>query len=128
MIGSPQKKILVADDNKDAADSTAMFLELVGFETSSAHSGQAAFDTAERRRPNAIILDIGMPDRDGYDVARSIRATEWGKTVFLIAVTGWGQVSDVEKARTSGFNQHMTKPVDPHQLQKVLTDFFSVEV
>ena len=120
-----QKIILVADDNQDSADSTAMFLELVGFETTAVHSGNAAIDAADKLRPHAIILDIGMPDRDGYDVARAIRTTEWGKHVFLVAVSGWGQPSDIRKAHEAGFDVHMTKPVEPQNLQMRLTEFFS---
>lgn len=118
-------KVLVADDNRDAADTLAMLLEMNGHQVSVAHGGEAALQAANRDYPHAVILDIGMPDVSGHEVARRIRAEAWGRDAFLVAVTGWGQ--DDDKARTSaaGFNHHLTKPIDPDEIERLLRDFFS---
>jgi signal transduction histidine kinase len=117
-------KIVVADDNRDAADSLAMLLEMNGHGVSVAHSGKAALHVVQQQMPQAVILDIGMPDMSGYDVARQIRARTSGGDIFLVAVTGWGQDSDKSQALAAGFNHHLTKPVDPDQLEKLIRDYF----
>jgi PAS domain S-box-containing protein len=117
-------KILVADDNRDAADTLAMLLEIGGFDVLVAHTGAQALDRAEESHPDAVILDIGMPDMTGYEVARRIRAEAWGKSVFLLAITGWGQEEDKERAMAAGFDRHMTKPVDPDTVEQLLRQFF----
>jgi two-component system CheB/CheR fusion protein len=116
-------KVLVADDNRDAADSLALLLEMSGHSVRVAHSGQAALEIGSRERPDAVILDIGMPDVSGYDVARRIRKEPWGRTAFLLAITGWGQENDKERARAAGFDQHLTKPVDPDQVGRLLIEY-----
>jgi CheY-like chemotaxis protein len=73
------------------------------------------------------ILDIGMPDMSGYDVASAIRREPWGGGAYLLAVTGWGQSEDKERARRAGFNEHLTKPVDPERLEKIITAHFAAE-
>jgi PAS domain S-box-containing protein len=118
-------RVLVVDDNSDAADSLGMLLEMNGYSVSVGHSGEEAMQIARRTRPNAMILDIGMPDMTGYEVARRIRAERWGGDIYLIAATGWGQQEDKARAIASGFDHHLTKPVDPDEVQKLLQSFFS---
>jgi CheY-like chemotaxis protein len=114
--GSPEFKILIADDNRDAVDSLAMLLEMDGYHVTVAYSGQDALYLAETLRPQVVLLDIGMPDMSGHEVARAIRRAHWGSTMRLIAVTGWGQVQDQERTSAAGFDRHLTKPVDPDRL------------
>ena len=116
-------RILVADDNRDAADSMACILDMSGNSVSIAHSGTEALRLAEEGRPQAIILDIGMPDLNGYEVARHIRQQDWGGRILLIAVTGWGQAEDKVRSRAAGFDYHLTKPVDVDLVEKLLREF-----
>jgi signal transduction histidine kinase len=110
------RRILIADDNADALATMAMLLEMEGHEVHTAADGERAFAEAEKLRPDVAILDIGMPGLSGHDVAARIRATEWGRGVLLIALTGWGQAQDQQRARAAGFDHHCTKPVDVGQL------------
>jgi PAS domain S-box-containing protein len=112
--------ILVADDNQDAAQSMAMVLEMGGYEVVVAHSGEEAFQKASDTRPDAAILDIGMPDMTGYELARRLRQEPWGRTMILMAITGWGQQEDKERAKAAGFDRHFTKPVDPDDVEGAL--------
>jgi two-component system, chemotaxis family, CheB/CheR fusion protein len=114
-----RRRILVADDNRDSADTVRMILRLSGHEVHVAHSGTEAFEVAKRVRPDIGILDIGMPDMSGYEVAERVRHEAWGEKMTLIAVTGWGQESDKRRALAAGFDHHMTKPVDPEQLESL---------
>jgi two-component system CheB/CheR fusion protein len=117
--GRSQRKrglILIADDNVDAAWGMAKLLEISGFATMRVPGGLDAVRECARQKPDAAIVDIGMPDLDGHDVARQIRATDWGRRMVLIAATGWGQESDERKALDAGFDAHMTKPVDLRKL------------
>lgn len=98
-----------------------MLLKLSGHEVFVAHSGFEAFEVAKRERPDIAVLDIGMPDLNGYDVAERIRREAWGERMKLIAVTGWGQAEDKRRALAAGFNHHLTKPVDPTQLEALFT-------
>jgi len=113
-------RLLVADDNYDAATSCAALLEASGHEVSVAHSGREAFDLACRLEPDALLLDIGMPELNGYELAQRIRGTDWGRGAMLIAVTGWGQEEDKRRALAAGFDRHLTKPIDPDGLESVL--------
>ncbi len=117
-----RRRILVVDDNRDAAISLAMMLRLMGNETQTAHDGQEALELAAAFRPDVVLLDIGMPKLNGYEVARRIREQSWGKNLVLVAVTGWGQDDDRRRSRESGFNVHMVKPVDPAKLEKLLAE------
>ncbi len=119
---SIRRRILVADDNRDAASSLAMVLDLLGNETRTAHDGLEALEMASEFRPDVIVLDIGMPKLNGYETARRIRDEAWGQDVALIALTGWGQLEDRRRSRGAGFDSHLTKPVDPMTLQKLLSD------
>jgi CheY-like chemotaxis protein len=120
------RRILVVDDNRDAAEGLAMLLQLTGNETHTAHDGLEAVDKAARIRPDLILLDIGLPRMNGYDAARRIREQPCGKSVVLVALTGWGQDEDRQKARDSGFDGHMVKPVNPDALSTLLAEFPSV--
>jgi two-component system CheB/CheR fusion protein len=113
------RRILIADDNRDSAEMTAMVLQLAGHEVHLAHDGAAALQVAGRVRPEVVILDIGMPFLNGYDVAERIRHEAWGERMVLIALTGWGQDTDRRRALSAGFNHHLTKPVDPDELEKL---------
>jgi PAS domain S-box-containing protein len=116
-------RILVVDDSRDAAESLAMLLELTGNETHTAHDGLEAVETAARVRPDLVLLDIGLPKINGYEAARRIREQPWGKSLVLVALTGWGQDEDRQKAREAGFDGHMVKPVDTAALTKLLAEF-----
>jgi len=115
------RRILIADDNVDAADTLAVLLRLAGHEVRTAHSGQAALTLANNFQPEIALLDIGMPDVDGYEVAKRMRETAWGQRVRLVALTGWGQEDDKRRARAAGFDHHVTKPVDPRDLDELLS-------
>jgi PAS domain S-box-containing protein len=114
-------RVIVADDNKDAADALAMLLELSGHEVRVAHGGRAALSFAQTFRPDVAILDIGMPDLSGYDVAAQLRREPWGESILLIALTGWGRDDDRQRARAAGFDHHMTKPVNPEKLEALIS-------
>jgi CheY-like chemotaxis protein len=112
--------VLVVDDNRDAAQTLGLLLELCGHEVRVAHDGREALAIAEAFRPDAVLLDIGLPELDGYAVARALRGEGWARDLELIALTGWGQDEDRQKARDAGFDRHLTKPVDPDALQRLL--------
>jgi signal transduction histidine kinase/CheY-like chemotaxis protein len=116
----PARRILIVDDNHDSAESLAMMLALTGHETRTAHDGLAAVEAADAFRPDLMLLDIGLPKLDGYDVCRRIRDQEWGKDVVVVAVTGWGQDEDRERSRKAGFDTHFVKPVDPDALKRLI--------
>lgn len=119
-ISTDSLRILVVDDNIDAAESLALLLEFSGHITRSAHTGMAGLAAAEEFHPDAVLLDIGLPDISGYEVARRIRQQPWGEKIMLIAATGWGQDKDKEQALHSGFDNHLTKPVDFQKLNALL--------
>ncbi|WP_144142034.1 PAS domain S-box protein [Paraburkholderia sp. BCC1884] len=114
-------RIVVVDDNADAADSLAMVLELEGHEVRTAGDGLAGLELIASFAPQAVILDIGLPLLNGYEVARRIRRGGHDTGILLIAVTGWGQQQDKQTAIAAGFDHHFTKPVDPRELQRVLS-------
>jgi len=113
-------RILVADDNRDAADTCATLLELSGHLVQTAYSGRRALELAETFQPHALLLDIGMIDMHGYELAERIRATMWGKEAVLVAVSGWGREEDRRRAFAAGFDQHLTKPVAHVALEALL--------
>ncbi|HTU68000.1 MAG TPA: ATP-binding protein [Steroidobacteraceae bacterium] len=117
---SARRRILVADDNRDAAESLAMLLEMSGHEVRVAHLGRAAVSLAQVFRPDTALLDIGMPDISGYEVAEALRAEPWAANLRLIALTGWGQDSDRRRALEAGFDHHLIKPVDPDRLAELI--------
>jgi PAS domain S-box-containing protein len=118
---SPVARILVVDDNRDSADSLGMLLQLLGHDIRAAYDGVEAVQAAAAFRPDMMLLDIGLPKMSGYEVARRIRQHDWGKRVRLIAMTGWGQEEDKRRAFEAGFDHHLTKPVHPLALQKLLS-------
>ncbi|HUA23881.1 MAG TPA: ATP-binding protein [Steroidobacteraceae bacterium] len=113
-------RVLIADDNRDAADTLSMLLAMDGYEVRTVYSGRAAVSAAETFRPEVALLDIGMPEMDGYAAARSIRQQRGGVDTYLVAITGWGQQGDKRRALEAGFATHMTKPVDPNLLRDLL--------
>ncbi len=119
-VRAAARRILVVDDNRDAADSLAMLLRLTGNEVHTAYDGVEGVEAAERIRPDVVLLDIGMPKLDGYDACRRIRGEAWGKDLMLIALTGWGQDDDRRRTVDAGFNAHMVKPVDAADLTALL--------
>jgi CheY-like chemotaxis protein len=114
------RRVLIVDDNEDGAESLAMLLQFSGHETHKAHDGRSAIDAAERLRPDAMLLDIGLPILNGYEVCRRIRETPWGKTLVLVALTGWGQDEDRDRSVAAGFDAHMVKPVDHDALLSMI--------
>jgi PAS domain S-box-containing protein len=120
--GSGRRRVLVVDDNRDAAASLAMMLSLAGHDTRTAQDGLEAVELAEAFRPDVMLLDIGMPKLNGYDACRRIREQPWGKGIVMVAVTGWGQEDDRCRSQDAGFDQHMVKPVDPAALEKLLAE------
>jgi PAS domain S-box-containing protein len=113
-------RILIVDDNRDGADSLAMMLKIMGNDTRTAYDGQEGVERAEQYRPDVALFDIGLPKLNGHEACRRIRQQPWGKSVVLIAVTGWGQEEDVRRSHEAGFDHHMVKPVDPNALMKLL--------
>ena len=116
------RRILVVDDNHDSAASLAILLEMMGNETRTAHDGLSAYETALAFRPELMLLDIGLPRMNGYDVCRRIRKEPWGEAITIVALTGWGQKEDVRKSIEAGFNGHLVKPVELEALADVLAD------
>jgi len=117
-----RRRILVADDNRDAASSLTLMLQLMGHEVFTAYDGLEAFELAEGCRPDAVLLDIGMPRLNGFDVAKRIREAQWGRGVMIIAITGWGTEQDRRRSHESGFDFHIVKPANPVTLQKLLSE------
>jgi len=114
------RRILIVDDNEDAAESLAMLLSITGNETHMAHDGVAAIAAVEHHRPDVVLLDIGLPGLNGYEVCRRLRREPWGKHVVVIALTGWGQEEDRRKSQEAGFDGHLVKPVDYNALLELL--------
>jgi CheY-like chemotaxis protein len=115
------RRVLVVDDNADAAASLAVLLKLEGHDARVAHSGPSALEAVEQSRPEVVFLDIGMPGMDGYEVARRLRAQHGAAGLRLVALTGWGQEHDRQRAREAGFDHHLTKPVAPTDLHALLS-------
>jgi CheY-like chemotaxis protein len=114
------RRVLVVDDNRDAATSLSMLLKISGNETIIAHDGPSAVDAAESFRPEVVLLDIGLPRLNGYEVARAIRERPWGRDVLLVALTGWGQEDALRQSQDAGFDHHMVKPVNHAALKQLL--------
>lgn len=113
-------RVIVADDNVDAAESLAMLLQIEGHEVQVAHDGLSALSIARAFRPHVAILDIGMPQLDGYAVARALRKEPWGADAMVIALTGRGHEEDKRQAASAGFDVHLTKPVDPGRVASLI--------
>lgn len=113
-------RILVVDDNRDAAESMRVLLKLMGAEVRAAFDGLEALEVAASFRPQAILLDIGMPKLHGYDVARRLRQEKGGREIVLVALTGWGREEDRRRAEEAGFDGHLIKPVQASALRELL--------
>ena len=113
-------RVLLVDDNVDAAESLAMLLRLWGHEVAVAHDGPAALRAAEAQRPEVALLDIGLPGMDGYELARRLRSQPGLGRAVLVALTGWGQEEDRRRSQEAGFDHHLTKPVELSALQELL--------
>ena len=114
------RRILVVDDNRDSADSLATLLELSGDEVRTAYDGLEGLEVAQAWRPDVVVLDIGMPQCNGYEACGHIRRQPWGAAMVLIAQTGWGQETDRVRAEESGFDAHVVKPVEPEGLVRLI--------
>jgi CheY-like chemotaxis protein len=117
---APSRRILIVDDNEDAANSLALILKLGGHETASVYSAVDALQRASAFRPDVVLLDIGLPGMDGYEVAQKMRELPGLRDVRLIAVTGYGRSDDRLRARDAGFDDHLTKPVEHAVLERTL--------
>ena len=116
--------VLVVDDNRDSAEMLQVLLGMMGHTVSVAHTGRAAIASVASTNPHVVLLDIGLPDMSGYDVAREIRANQAGP-LRLIALTGWGQEEVARQGADAGFDQHLTKPADPAVLERILSEIAS---
>ena len=114
------KRVLIAEDNVDAAESLQMWLQMSGHEVHTATDGPSALAAAESLRPDIVLLDLGMPRMDGYEVARHIREAPWGKDMVLVALTGWGDDEDRRRTAAAGFDHHLTKPVPPDEIEELI--------
>jgi PAS domain S-box-containing protein len=117
---SARRRVLIVDDNRDGAASLGRMLSLLGHDTRTAHDGLEALELAEAFRPDVLLLDIGLPKLNGYDVCRRLRDRPWGRAALIVAVTGYGQEDDRRRAREAGFDQHLVKPVRFAALQGLL--------
>jgi signal transduction histidine kinase/ActR/RegA family two-component response regulator len=115
-----KRRILVVDDNRDSADSLALLLRSAGHETATAYGGEEAVEVAHAFRPDVVLLDLGMPHVNGYEACKLIRSTPWGRDMVIIAQTGWGQDDDRAQTGQSGFQGHLTKPVNQNDLARLL--------
>jgi len=121
----PPRRVLVVDDNRDAADSLAMLLRFLGADVEIANDGPEALVAFDRYRPGVVLLDIGMPGMDGYEVARAIRERPRDERVAVVAVTGWGQEDDRKRTRDAGFDDHLVKPAELSALETLLSQAVS---
>jgi CheY-like chemotaxis protein len=119
------RRILVVDDNRDAATSLAMLLQMAGHATHVAHDGLTAIESLDRHRPDVLLLDIGLPGLNGYEVCRRVRQQPWGKEIVVVALTGWGQERDRQESRDAGFDGHLVKPVEYGSLMDLLQSLAS---
>lgn len=113
-------RVLVVDDNVDIADALAALLDLQGCQVRVAHHGEAGLEQALEFEPDVIFLDIGLPGMDGYEVARELRSSSLGNQITLVALTGYGQASDRQKAVEAGFDHHLVKPARLDQIREIL--------
>jgi len=115
-----RRRVLVVDDNADSVDSLATLVRLMGHECATALDGERAIATARSFRPDTILLDLGMPGMNGYDACSAIRSESWGRDIFIIALTGWGQAEDRDRTRAAGFDLHVVKPAEPATIAEIL--------
>ncbi|HEY7889108.1 MAG TPA: response regulator [Steroidobacteraceae bacterium] len=117
---TPRRRLLVVDDNRDAAESMSMLLEMWGHDVAYAYDGPSALKTAEQWQPEAVFLDIGLPGMDGYEVAAKLRELPTARDAILIAITGYGQEDDRLRSRQAGIAHHLVKPVAPDALRSLI--------
>jgi CheY-like chemotaxis protein len=117
-----RRRILIVDDNRDAAASLAGLLAIAGHETFTAHDGADGWEAAERLRPDAMLLDLGLPKLDGHELCRRVRDQPWGRHMAIVAVTGWGQAAERRRSQEAGFDAHVVKPVDHAALEALLEE------
>ncbi len=115
-------RVLVVDDNKAAADTLAMVIEMLGNEVRTAYDGVQGVEAAEAFKPDVVLMDLGMPRMNGYEAANSIRMQHWGKHMVLVALTGWGQEEDRQRTQKAGFDHHLVKPAEPAELRSLFAD------
>ena len=118
--GAQRRRVLIVDDNRDAADTMAEVLRIMGCEVFTAYDGVEGLARAEAARPEVMVLDLGMPRLDGYGACRALRESEWGRAITVLALSGWGQASDVQRATQAGFDGHLVKPVSPEALMDAI--------
>jgi len=114
------KRVLVVDDNRDAASLLAELLQLLGHEAMTAHDGLAAVAMAEKERPDLVLMDLGMPGIDGFEATRRIRSQPWSAGIVIVALTGWGHASDRERSAAAGCAGHLVKPASIADIERVL--------
>jgi CheY-like chemotaxis protein len=119
-VRAVRRHVLVVEDHADAREAVRCLLEVRGHRVDVAADGPGAIDTALTSHPEVVLVDIGLPGLDGYEVARRIRATDEGKHMRLVALTGYGDVTARQRALESGFDAHLVKPIDPDQLYRLL--------
>ena len=117
---SPPRRVLIVDDNEDSANSLAMILKLGGHETASVYTAADALSRATAFKPDVVLLDIGLPGMDGYEVAQHMRELPGLRDIRLVAVTGYGRSEDRLRAREAGFDDHLVKPVEFSALERTL--------
>jgi CheY-like chemotaxis protein len=117
---APKRRLLVVDDNRDAAESMSMLLQMWGHDVVFAYDGPTALETAEQWHPEAVFLDIGLPGMDGYEVAARLRELPHAKGAVLIAITGYGQDDDRLRSQRAGIDHHLVKPVAPDALRSLI--------
>jgi CheY-like chemotaxis protein len=115
-------RVLVVDDNVDSADAMALLVRYYGHDVLVAHDGEDALRLAETYRPHAILLDLGLPRVDGYEVTRRLRAESWAARTTIVAISGWGQDADLQRSRQAGCDHHLVKPAEPQALKTLLDD------
>jgi CheY-like chemotaxis protein len=116
----PSRRILVVDDNRDSAGSMAMMLRLMGNDVRTAHDGLEGVHEADQFRPEVILMDVGMPNLNGYEATRRIREQPWGRAIRVVALTGWGQEIDRQLSKQAGCDGHLVKPVKLADLEGML--------
>ena len=114
-------RVLIVEDNRDAAEMLNVLLKSWGQVTQVAYDGPSAVDEAVKFRPQVVLLDIGLPQLNGYEVALRLRQQPWGRQVVIIAVTGWGQQADRDRSAAAGIDHHLIKPVEPEALRSLLS-------
>jgi CheY-like chemotaxis protein len=116
----PGRRVLVVDDNADAREAMKLLLEDEGHDVRSAGDGPTALESARSFRPEVVLLDIGLPGMDGYEVARALRSEPGSERALIVAVSGYGQADDRERSRVAGFDHHLLKPVTPERLLEIV--------